>query len=113
MATKYIRTKTDDLTGEPSDNVTTVRFSLDGETTYSLELNPTNLARFKQTMGGVERRLAKYVEAGNTRTAQAAATAKVKALNRNIREWARENGIEVGDRGAISKDIKDAYFAAN
>lgn len=29
-----------------------------------------------------------------------------------IRKWAKENNIEVGARGRISKDVEDKYFAA-
>ena len=30
-----------------------------------------------------------------------------------IREWARENGYEVAERGRIPAEIKDAYHAAH
>jgi hypothetical protein len=30
-----------------------------------------------------------------------------------VREWARENGHEVSERGRVSKKIIDAYLAAN
>lgn len=30
-----------------------------------------------------------------------------------IREWARENGYDVSDRGRIPADVMDAYAAAN
>ena len=30
-----------------------------------------------------------------------------------IREWARENGCEVPDRGRVPSDVRDAYEAAH
>ncbi|MBR7513023.1 Lsr2 family protein, partial [Mycobacterium tuberculosis] len=30
-----------------------------------------------------------------------------------IREWARNNGYDVSDRGRIPADVADAYAAAN
>lgn len=31
----------------------------------------------------------------------------------DIRTWARENGLTVGERGRFSKEVLDAYAAAN
>lgn len=40
------------------------------------------------------------------------ATETPTATVADIRKWAQENGFEVGARGRLSKDVLDAYAAA-
>ena len=44
--------------------------------------------------------------------ASSATTAAQRERSRAIREWARENGIDVSDRGKISASVLDAYEKA-
>nr|WP_212847169.1 histone-like nucleoid-structuring protein Lsr2 [Actinoplanes ianthinogenes] len=39
-------------------------------------------------------------------------TPTLTASTSEIRAWAKENGHQVGDRGRIAKDVKDAFAAA-
>lgn len=44
---------------------------------------------------------------------QNGATVTVDSEAGKIREWAKANGYEIGDRGRISQDIREAYVKAN
>lgn len=119
MATYMRRTAvhTDDLTGEVSDNLVTVSFSLDGETLYSVDLSPANAAHFRQTLGGVERRLAKYMAHASSVTNISARTGKTAHMRKSpgqvaaMRMWARQKGFNIADRGRIPTEIVDAFEA--
>lgn len=100
----------DDLDG--SLGATTYRFGV-GEEMYEVDLSPVNAARFRQTMGGVENRLRKYMEAGRSvGTPQVARTRTASNLI-EVRQWARTNGYKVGNVGRVSKVIMEAYAAAH
>ncbi|MEW1760340.1 histone-like nucleoid-structuring protein Lsr2 [Streptomyces cyaneofuscatus] len=51
--------------------------------------------------------------AEDAETSPARAASAVARENAAIRAWAKENGHEVGDRGRISTDIREAYEQAN
>lgn len=40
------------------------------------------------------------------------ASEAVKEFNRNAKEWARNNGMKVADKGALSTEVKEAYSKA-
>ncbi|HEY0693872.1 MAG TPA: Lsr2 family protein [Kribbella sp.] len=101
---------TDDLDGVdiPAGKGQTVAFELDG-TSYEIDLSNKNAVAFRRV-------LAPYVDAGrllrNARGARVTRT-YVGADNHTIKQWARSNGYEVNDRGRISKEIREAFEAAN
>ena len=66
---------------------------------------------FKEIVGlaDLEKALASIPTKGRK---QNGATVTVKSEASKIREWAKANGYEIGDRGVISEDIKDAYAKA-
>lgn len=112
MAKKIILV--DDL-DESSEKVQTYRFSLNGEG-YEIDLAPHNFT-------DLEELLAPYVAAGrkthsSKRKGKAAEAAPKNASDFSreervaIREWAREHGYEVADRGAFSKEVLAAYRQA-
>ena len=108
----------DDFDGTPlSANSATTTFSLNG-TQYEIDLTPENALRLKEA-------LAPFVKAGR-RVGSVSTKARRPASRRGagrhsngandvtaIREWARANGHEVGDRGRIPAQVRDAYEAAN
>ncbi len=112
MATITRTYQVDDLDGSEED-VRTVQLSLDG-TNYEIDLSATNASRLRE-------RLARYVEHGTRltpqRTRQAKRSSKPAPAGRDqthaIREWARQNGFEVSERGRISKSIQEAFDAAH
>lgn len=97
MATRVHVELVDDLDGTPASE--TVVFGLDG-TTYEVDLSEKNAAKFRKVLAG-------YVEAGR-RTGRR--PAKKPAGNTGaVREWAQAHGYKVADRGAIPKDVREAY----
>ena len=111
MAQRVITQLVSDLSGDEvvQGKGETIEFSYRGQS-YSIDLT-------EQEAAGFDKAVAMYIEhaskvgrrrsVGNVR--RATPTADTKA----IREWAQANGYEVGDRGRIPAEVKDAYAAAN
>ena len=102
MAQKVEVTLIDDLDGGKADTV--VRFSLDGKN-YEIDLSTTNAEKFRAS-------LAKYIEAARkTGTAKGAGrsgrpkVADAGPSTAEVREWAKSQGIQVPDRGRLSKEL--------
>jgi len=103
----------DDLDGSEASG--TVTFGLDG-TSYEIELSDDNRKRLEEA-------LTPYVEAGRKAfrgagrvtapAKQRAHRSAEKASNGAIREWARENGLQVSDRGRISREVIAEYNRLN
>ena len=99
---------TDDLVGTPADE--TLTFAIDG-VTYDVDLTSDNAEKLRAS-------LAPYIAAGrrvagrqSTRKAKGAAASGPSA--NEIRQWARERGMEVSERGRVSDQVKAAYQAAH
>ena len=111
MAQKVTVSLVDDLSGAQADE--TVSFGLDGKS-YEIDLSSKNADKLRET-------LADYVAAarkpGGGRRAAAASAARRPAVDREqnqaIREWARNKGMKVNDRGRIPSEVVDAYHQAN
>ncbi|HEX4247107.1 MAG TPA: Lsr2 family protein [Pseudonocardia sp.] len=111
MAQKVTVSLVDDLSGAQADE--TVSFGLDGKS-YEIDLSSKNADKLREA-------LADYVAAarkpGGGRRASAAAPARRPAVDREqnqaIREWARNKGMKVNDRGRIPSEVVDAYHQAN
>jgi hypothetical protein len=105
----------DDL--DDSDASGTFDFSLDGRN-YQIDLSDDNAAKLRDA-------LAPYIDVarkaggrgGRRRQKQTAVAEKPARSNREetaaIREWAREHGHKVSDRGRIPKSVIQAYQAAS
>ena len=110
MAQQVITTLVDDLDGkEIKQGGETVRFTVDG-VSYEIDLNDKNAKKFRDG-------LAVYMEHGRrirgARGGTSAGKAKTdKTQLAAMRQWARDNGYEVSDRGRISQDIQKAYAKA-
>ena len=109
MAQKVHIVLVDDIDG--SEATETVTFGLDG-VTYEIDLNDEHAAALRDAV-------APYVgharRAGGQRSSSrstAAATTDGPST-KEIREWARENGWDVPDRGRVSSEIREAYDAAH
>lgn len=100
----------DDLDG--GEATETVEFALDG-VTYEVDLSNANAAKLRDSLAqwiGVARRSGGRRQ--TRRRAGGASGASREELAR-MREWGRENGFQVSDRGRVSKELQDAYAAAN
>jgi hypothetical protein len=103
----------DDIDG--GEAVETVTFALDG-VSYEIDLNEKNAARLRDALApfvGTGRRIAgRSGGAGRARRAQGQGRS---GGNRTaeIREWARNNGHKVNDRGRIPAAVIEAFEKAN
>ena len=93
-----------------------------GTTTYELDLCKSDLAKFRRAEGSLEPFFsAGHRVSGSPRRARSSAVVtRGRRRGRGgaadtpaIREWARQNGYEVSDRGRISQGLRDAYASAN
>ena len=105
---KYI----DDLDGtELGEEANSLSFAFEGKE-YSIDLSDENAQAFRDVM-------APYIDAGHRVTGGRSKPARKSAAKSSsgdtkiIREWARQNGFEVSDRGRIPSDVMEAYAAAN
>ena len=112
MAQKITTLFIDDMDGGQADG--TVRFALDG-TEYEIDLNAKHSEELRSALG-------KYVSharkvGGGARRAGRAPGRPSRgggpALNTTeIRNWARENGYDIKDRGRVPADLVAKYQAA-
>ena len=122
MAQKTIVTLIDDLTGEEAEDITTVEFALEG-VTYEIDLADENAAKLRDN-------LSRYVAAARKTSARRPGTrgadrstgrgngngsATRSGYNRDtlraIREWAKQNGHSVSDRGRLPLNVLNAWEA--
>ncbi len=102
----------DDLDGSEAEE--TVEFSLDG-VQYSIDLSDENADTLRETLGT-------YIESGKrlsgsrrgrkpARSGRASQSTVDREQTKAIREWARNQGYEVSDRGRIPQHIVQQYHA--
>jgi len=94
----------DDMDGGKAD--LTVSFAFDGKA-YEIDLSEANAAQFREV-------LQPYVEAArpvsNAKPSSRGRKAnQSKATPAQIRQWARDSGYEVSERGRIPADVVAAY----
>ncbi|MDX2565424.1 Lsr2 family protein [Streptomyces sp. TX20-6-3] len=113
MAQKIITVFTDDLTGEESSEAASHSFSLDG-VAYEVDLGPDSYDKLLEALGP-------FMQAGR-RTGRVkpgkpgggAQRRPTKSQDTSLmREWARENGLEVNERGRVPAAVREAYEAAH
>ena len=114
MARKIIHQLVDDLDGtalEPGEGET-VLFSLDGKA-YEIDLTESNAQALRDAF-------APYIKAGRRAGSSSAPTGRSSRRRSGsgvdlgaVREWARQNGHTVSERGRVPQAVLDAYNAAN
>ncbi|MET0234105.1 MAG: Lsr2 family protein [Kibdelosporangium sp.] len=113
MAQKVTVQLVDDLDGTASDDITTVTFGLDGAS-YEIDLTANNAAKLRNQLDdfvGAARRTGGRVKRGTT--PGAAAPAANREQTKAIRDWARQNGYELSDRGRIPGNVLEAFEQAH
>lgn len=113
MAQRVITQFVSDLSGEElGKEGETVTFGWKGST-YEVDLSPAEAEEFANA-------LAPYVKAGRKvsgpgrRSSSSAGTSQQdRERTKAIREWAKENGHPVSDRGRISAEVVAAYESAH
>ncbi|RYB93618.1 Lsr2 family protein [Nocardioides oleivorans] len=109
MAQKVNIVLVDDLDG--TEATETVTFGLDG-TTYEIDLNDANASALREALSGYVGH-ARKVTGGARRGRKAAASSSSSSNTKDVREWAKDQGMEVSERGRISADVQQAYDAAH
>lgn len=114
MAQKVQVLLVDDLEGGEADE--TVTFALDG-VAYEIDLTHTNAGKLRE-------QLAPYTEKGRKQSGRVGAGAgrgrgrAPRPVGGNpdtakIRAWAKEQGLDVNDRGRVPSTVREAYEKAN
>jgi len=112
MASRTIIELTDDLDGSPGAE--TVRFGLDGAE-HEIDLNKSNAEKLRKV-------LTPYVSAARTvgrrrggrrTSSDGRGASRDREQLKAIREWAKENGHKVSQRGRIPAEIEEAYNQAH
>lgn len=109
MAQRTILQLIDDLDGSEADE--TVLFSLDGRS-YEIDLTSENADRLRAALNpwtAAGRRVSATRRQGKTASAD---STRRRALEK-IRQWGRDNGWQVSDRGRVPQDLQDAYRKAH
>ena len=107
MAQKVNIVLVDDLDG--TEATETVTFGLDG-TSYEIDLNDANAAALREALSGYVGHARK--SSGGSRRRKSAGSAS-SSNTKDVREWAKSQGMEVSERGRISADVQQAYDAAH
>lgn len=119
MATVTSVSLVDDIDG--SQGVETVSFGLDGAS-YEIDLNEKNAKKLRDAVATFVaharrsdsvRHPATRTRAGRAPKADRSRTAPDREQTAAIREWARDQGYEVSDRGRLSGGILEAFQAAH
>lgn len=112
MAQKITTLFIDDIDGGAAEG--TVRFALDG-TEYEIDLNAKHSEELRSALGKYvshARKVGGGVRRGG-RVAGRSGRGAASALNTTeIRNWARENGYDIKDRGRVPADLVAKYQAA-
>jgi hypothetical protein len=103
-------TLVDDLDGSEASG--TVSFALDGKT-YEIDLSGGNATKLRDTLAPFAAAARRGGGSGRRSAAPRAAVTPRPAYDRErtaaIRDWARENGHKVSDRGRIPTAVIEAY----
>ena len=113
MAQKVNIVLVDDIDGSEANE--TVSFGLDG-TSYEIDLNDGNAAALREALAGYighARKVTGGTRRSSSRRSSSGGSGAAGGNTKAIREWAKDNGYDVSERGRISADIQQAYDAAH
>jgi Lsr2 len=118
MAQKVQVLLVDDIDGGTAEE--TVTFSLDG-VAYEIDLTAEHAAELRESFSrwvGHARKTGSGSRSGGGRQSRGGGGGQSRRSSSSgdataIREWARQNGHEVSERGRISAEVRKAYEAAH
>jgi Lsr2 len=113
MAQKVITEFIDDIDGSPAER--TFTFAVDG-TNYEIDLSAENIAEFESAIGGFLESARKVKASGNgrrLRSAGASGGQQSREQTRAVRQWARQHGHNISNRGRIPTSIQQAFDQAH
>lgn len=111
MAQKVQVILVDDVDGGEAEE--TVSFALDG-IQYEIDVSAENAEALRESISpwvGHARRVGG--RASSRRSAKSRNSVADRTSLAGVREWARENGYEVSDRGRVAAEIMEAYENAH
>jgi hypothetical protein len=112
MAKRVIEVLTSDLSGDDlGDDGQTIEFSYQG-VDYSIDLTKKEANNFDKSLTTYTKN-ARRVGGRKKKTPSPSSTPTGKEKSQLVREWARQNGHTVSDRGRINQQVQDAYDAAH
>jgi nucleoid-associated protein Lsr2 len=112
VAQKVVVSLVDDLDGGRADE--TVGFGLDGKS-YEIDLSSVNAGKLRDVLAGFVGSARRAGSGGRGRRAgvgTGGGSRGDREQSQAIREWAREQGMKVSDRGRIPADVQEAYLNA-
>lgn len=110
MAQNTITELIDDIDGTKAE--ATITFAFDNQV-YEIDLNAEHKAQIESALAPFIEKARKVAKTGTgTRGRKSSTPARTREENAAIRTWARENGLDVPDRGRISGEVIEAYDAA-
>ncbi len=111
MAQKVNIVLVDDLDG--TEATETVTFGLDGST-YEIDLNDGNASSLREALAGYVGH-ARKVAGGGRRGGRKSSggSSSSKSNSKDVREWAKGQGMDVSERGRIPAEVQQAYDAAH
>ena len=112
MAQKIQVILVDDIDGGDAEE--TVSFALDG-VSYEIDLSAKNATRLRDALAPYVAE-ARKSRGGRRRSSGAASRRRGPSdapSASDVREWARENGYEVSERGRVSAEVRSAYEATH
>ncbi|PZS19019.1 MAG: nucleoid-associated protein Lsr2 [Pseudonocardiales bacterium] len=113
MAQKVIREFIDDIDGSEAER--TFTFAVDG-TNYEIDLSSQNIKEFNEAIGGFVESARKVKASGRGRRVHKTTTSdsgRSREQTQTVREWARQEGHSVNDRGRIPVSIQQAFDHAH
>jgi hypothetical protein len=113
MARRTITQLVSDLSGKEIKNGEgeTIRFSI-GNASYELDVTSSEAGKFYDDLKKYTD-VATKVSGRNPRTGGGGRARTDKSQLAAMRQWLRDNGHSVSDRGRISQELQDVYNAAH
>jgi hypothetical protein len=114
MAKETITIVRDDLDG--SEGASSYKFGW-GDDQYEIDLTDKNAEELENFLNRYIEKAAKVTARLPRASAQGPSTMRKPGGNKEelqkIRQWAKDNGYDVSERGRVAQSIQDAYHAAN
>jgi len=115
MAQKVIREFIDDIDGSPAER--TFTFAVDG-THYEIDLSSDNIKEFNDAIAGFIESARKVKIGGLGRRARKTRPSirdshRSREQTQAVRDWARQHGHNISNRGRIPASIQQAFDQAH
>jgi hypothetical protein len=115
MAQRVTVQLVDDLDGTAADDISTVSFALDG-VSYEIDLTEGNAEKLRSGLEefvNTARRTGGRVKRGAAPAGKRPGSPTSREQTKAIRDWARQNGFDLSDRGRIPATVIEAFEAAH